>query len=199
MTSTKLTPGRPRSDTSRTALIQATFEMLREVGYERLTMDAIAATAGVGKTTIYRWYDTKEDLVIEALGSISLEEEPFIPDTGALASDLQAMIHHRLDNDPLCFNRQSLALTISALAGSAKLAQTYWDLYISKKRASYAVIFERAKQRGELAADADLDLFLDLLHGYMLFGLLIRPKGMIRPKAIGNTVRRLLAGFSQRH
>jgi AcrR family transcriptional regulator len=199
MTSTKLAAGRPRSDSSKAALIQATFEMLREVGYERLAMDALAARAGVGKTTIYRWYDTKEDLVIEALCSVSQEEVAFVPDTGNLASDLQAMIHHRLDNDPLCFNRQSLALTITALAGSPKLAQTYWDLYISKKRASYAVVFERAKQRGELAADADLDLFLDLLHGYILFGLLMRPKGVVRPKAIGDAVRRLLAGFSQRH
>jgi AcrR family transcriptional regulator len=197
MISTKLAPGRPRSDTSRTALIQATFEMLREVGYERLTMDAIAARAGVGKTTIYRWYKTKEELVIEALSSASNEDEELIPNTGSLASDMEAVIHHRLDNDPLCFNRQSLALTISALAGSPELAKTYWDLYISKKRASHATIFERAKKRRELAPDADIDLFLDLLHGYLLFGLLIRPKGVVRPKAFGNAVRRLLTGFRQ--
>jgi AcrR family transcriptional regulator len=197
MTITKLTPGRPRSDASRTALIQATFEMLREVGYERLTMDAIAARAGVGKTTIYRWYETKEELVIEALTSVSEEELDFIPDTGTLATDLQALIKHKLENDPLHFNRQSCALTISALAGSSELAKTYWDLYITKKRGTYAVLFERAKKRRELAADADIDVFLDLLHGYILFGLLMRPKGVVSPKAVGNAVRHLIAGFSQ--
>jgi AcrR family transcriptional regulator len=197
VTSTKLTPGRPRSDASKVALIQATFEMLREIGYERMTIDAIAARAGVGKATIYRWYETKEELVIEALASASQEEQEFVPDTGSLAADLQAMIQHKIDVDPLCMNRRSLALTITALAGSPQLAKTYWDLYITKKRAPYAKVFERAKQRRELAADADVDLLLDLVHGYFLFGLLIRPKGKVDPKAVGNAVRSLLAGFGQ--
>jgi AcrR family transcriptional regulator len=198
MTATRLAPGRPRSDTSKTALIQATFEMLREVGFERMTIDAIAARAGVGKTTIYRWYSTKEDLVIEALSSVSENDQEFIPNTGKLASDLQAMIQHRMHQDPLCFNRQSCALTISALAGSPELAQTYWDLYISKKRAAYTKVFERAKKRGELAEDADLDLFLDLFHGHILFGLLIRPKGVVTPEVVGKAIKHLLAGFSPR-
>jgi AcrR family transcriptional regulator len=197
MIGTKLTPGRPRSDTSKTALINATFELLREVGFERMTIEAIATRAGIGKATIYRWYETKEDLVIEALSSVSKADQEFMPDTGSLVSDLQALIQHRIDNDPLCFNRQSMSLTITALAGSPELAKTYWDLYISKKRAAHMKVFERAKKRGELAADADVDMLLDLLHGYILFGLLIRPKGVITPKAVGNAVKHLLAGFGR--
>src|ERR1700733_7678228 len=198
MTSIKLAPGRPRSDTSRTALIQATFEMLREVGYERLTMDAIATRAGVGKTTIYRWYETKEDLVIETLAAMAESEKQFVPDTGSLASDLQALIQHRMDVDPLYFTRQSMSLTITALAGSSELAKTYWDHYISKKRDTCKEVFERAKQRGELAPKADVDLFMDLVHGYILFGLLPRPKGTVAPQAVGKAVKQLLAGFTPR-
>ncbi len=198
MTATKQTTGRPRSDASKSALIQATFELLREVGYERMTMEAIAARAGVGKTTIYRWYATKDELVIEALSSMSESDHETVPNTGKLASDLQAMIQHRMHQDPLCFNRQSCALTISALAGSPELAQTYWDLYISKKLAAYTKIFERAKKRGELAEDADLDLFLDFFHGHILFGLVIRPKGVVNPEAVGKAITQLLAGFSPR-
>lgn len=191
----KTAAGRPRSDASRTALINATFDLLREVGYERMSIDAIASKAGVGKTTIYRWYSTKEELVIEALTSISQQSENFIPDTGSLATDLEAIINHRLENDPLCFNRSSCALTVSALAGSPELAQTYWDLYITKKRSNSAELFNRAKARGELAQDADIELFTDLLHGYVLFGLLVRPSGQITAEAVGETVRRLLQGF----
>lgn len=187
--------GRPRSDSSRTALMNATFDLLREVGFERMSIDAIAAKAGVGKTTIYRWYNTKEELVIEALTSMSQQATQFIPDTGNLASDLESIIQHRIESDPLCFNRDSCALTMSALAGSPELAQTYWDLYITKKRSAYTTLFERAKQRGELAQDADLEMFLDLLHGYVLFGLLVRPNGKITPEAVGEAVRRLLRGF----
>lgn len=196
MTSSKLTPGRPRSDASRSALIEATFELLREVGYERLTMDAVAAKAGVGKATIYRWYPTKEDLVIEALGKTAPHEH-FIPDTGSLAADTVALFEHILENDPLSLNRESCARTVSTLAGSTQLAQTYWDLYIVKKRATFSIMFERAKERGELSKNADIDLFMDLFHGYVLFGLLIRPNGEVKPKAITNVINRLLAGFSR--
>jgi AcrR family transcriptional regulator len=198
MTITKPTPGRPRSDASKTALIEATFAMLREVGYERLTMDAIANRAGIGKTTIYRWYDTKEDLVIETLSAMAEGAIDFVPDTGSLASDLQAILQHRMEIDPLQFTRQSMSLTVTALAGSSKLAKTYWDHYISKKRAALKEMFERAKQRGELAPKADVDLFLDLTHGYILFGLLIRPKGTASPQALGKVIKQLLAGFSPR-
>lgn len=191
----KTTAGRPRSDASRAALINATFELLREVGYERMSIDAIASKAGVGKTTIYRWYSTKDELVIEALTSVSQQADGFIPDTGSLATDLEAIIQHRIDTDPLCFNRASCALTVTALAGSSELAQTYWDLYITKKRSCHAILFERAKERGELAKDADMNTFMDLLHGYVLFGLLMKPDGRITAEAVGDLVRRLLRGF----
>lgn len=192
---TKTSPGRPRSDTSKQALIQATFDMLREFGYERLSMDGIAARAGVGKTTIYRWYKTKDDLLIEAL--VSCAQKPVeIPDTGKLSTDLQALLQDRLNNDPLCFNRQSLARTTSALAGSPELAQTYWDEYVSKKRESTAIVFERAKQRGEMATDADTELFLDLLYGYILVSILIRPKGTLSVKGVAKAVETLLTGFA---
>jgi AcrR family transcriptional regulator len=172
--------------------------MLREVGYERLSIDGVAARAGVGKTTIYRWYKNKDELVIEALASAAKGLEDRTPNTGKLASDIQALVQDRIDQDPLCFNRQSMALTISALAGSPQLAQTYWDLYIAKKREAHTKIFERAKKRGELAEDADVDLFLDLLHGYILFGLLVRPKGSVSPKGAASVVKTLLAGFAPR-
>jgi AcrR family transcriptional regulator len=195
---TKSAPGRPRSDASKTALIEATFAMLREVGYERLTMDAIANRAGIGKTTIYRWYETKEELVIETMTTMAEGEKPIVPDTGSLAADLQAILQHRIEIDPLHYTRQSMSLTITALAGSSELAKTYWDHYISKKRDALKQVFERAKQRGELAPKADVDLFLDLVHGYLLFGLLIRPKGTVSPQAIGKAVKQLLAGFTPR-
>jgi len=171
--------------------------MLREVGYERLSIDGVAARAGVGKTTIYRWYKNKDELVIEALMNAA-QEVGETPNTGRLSSDIQALVQDRIDNDPLCFNRQSMALTISALAGSPPLAQTYWDMYIAKKREAHTKIFERAKKRGELAENADVDLLLDLLHGYILFGLLVRPKGSVSPKGVAGVVKALLAGFAPR-
>ena len=177
------------------ALMHATFDMLREVGYERMSIDAIAARAGVGKTTIYRWYDTKEELVIEALTWVAQEDDGFVPHNGSLASDFEAIIQNKLEHDPLHFDRSACARTFSALAGSQELAKTYWDLYINQRREAFRAALSRAKERGEISVDLDHELFLDVLQGYILFGLLVRPKGAVTPKAINKVVRRLLAGF----
>jgi AcrR family transcriptional regulator len=188
-------PGRPRSESVKSALIDATFALFREQGYERLTMDAIAERAGVAKTTIYRWYQTKEELVIEALSSKGSADQVFVPDSGSLAGDLIALIEHSIRTDPLYYDRKSVSLTISALAGSAPLARTYWDLFVSKRRAAYAEMFQRAHQRREIASESDGDLILDLVHGYMLFGLLLRPKGSIDINVLKEVVAKILLAF----
>ena len=192
--STKVSAGRPRSEVSRKALVDTTYQMLREIGYERLSIEAIAARAGVSRTTVYRWYQTKEDLVIEALIAFSSFAHE-IPDTGDLVSDMAGLIQYVLEHDPISLNRESCALTLSALSGSQQLAQTYWDLYIAMKRHDLHEIFERGKVRGEIAKDSDLDLFLDLFHGYLLFGLLVRPKGTVSIAAIKTALHRLIRGF----
>src|ERR687885_704622 len=84
--------GRPR-DPSRDGVIRAAIlRLLAEVGYGALTMDAVAAEAGVGKATIYRRWRTKEDLVVDTISEVNRSEIP-LPDTGTLEGDLRAMLH----------------------------------------------------------------------------------------------------------
>jgi len=83
-------PGRPRSVESHQAILQATLDLLGEVGFDCMSIDAIAARAGVGKTTIYRRYSSKEELVASAIES--LREEIVIPDTDSLWGDLDAKL-----------------------------------------------------------------------------------------------------------
>ena len=78
----KKPPGRPRSIQSHQAMLKATLELLAEVGFEAMSIDAIATRARVGKTTIYRRYAGKEELVADAIESI--REEVVIPNTGSL-------------------------------------------------------------------------------------------------------------------
>src|SRR5829696_2534068 len=84
--------GRPR-DPSRDGVIrEAILQLLGEVGYGALTMDAVAAEAGVGKATIYRRWRTKQDLVVDTI-SVMNQAEATPPDTGSLEGDLRAMLH----------------------------------------------------------------------------------------------------------
>lgn len=166
-------PGRPRSVQSHQAILQATLDLLAEVGYERMSIEAIAARAGVGKTTIYRRYNSKEELVADAIES--LRQEISIPDTGSLWSDLDLIIESAAKTTLTPLGRQILALIISTASSSPQFAQVYWTKYLKPRREAFRVVIERAKVRNEIQADTDSDLVFDLLSGTMLYALVFQP------------------------
>ncbi len=108
----KKPPGRPRSAQSHQAILQAALELLAEVGFAAMSMDAIAARAGVGKTTIYRRYASKEELVADAIESI--REEIVIPDTGNFQSDIDTLIQNAAQITLNPIGRQTVAMIISS-------------------------------------------------------------------------------------
>ena len=110
----KKTPGRPRSAKSHQAILKATLELLGEVGFESMSIEAISTRAGVGKTTIYRRYSSKEELVADAIESI--RQDVVIPDTGNLWSDLDLLIENAAQITLSPLGRQSVAMIISSAA-----------------------------------------------------------------------------------
>jgi len=117
-------PGRPRSVQSHEAILKATLELLAELGYQIMTIDGVAARAGVGKTTIYRRYSCKEELVADAIES--LREEIVIPDTGSVWGDVNTIVEGATKTSLTPLGRQILALIIGAASNSPKFAQVYW-------------------------------------------------------------------------
>lgn len=169
----KKPPGRPRSAQSHQAMLQATLELLAEVGFEAMSIDAIAARAGVGKTTIYRRYSGKAELVADAIESI--REEVIIPDTGSLWSDMDALIENaaQITLNPL--GRQTVAMIISSAASNAEFSQIYWTKYLQPRRQAFAVVLKRAKARNEVQAGLDPGLVFDAMSGIMLYALIFPP------------------------
>lgn len=84
--------GRPRSDESRQAILQATLELIADIGYRDMTIEAIAAQAGAGKQTIYRWWSGKADLVLDAVTADAARVIP-VPTTGDLRADLTTFLN----------------------------------------------------------------------------------------------------------
>ncbi len=166
-------PGRPRSVRSHQAMLQATLELLAEVGFDAMSIDAIAARAGVGKTTIYRRYASKAELVADAIESV--REEIMIPDTGNLQSDIDAIIQNaeQITLSPL--GRQTVAMIISSASSNAQFAQIYWTKYLQPRQQTFAVVLERAKARNEIPTDLDSDLVFDTMSGIMLYALIFQP------------------------
>jgi len=169
----KKPPGRPRSAQSHQAILQAALELLAEVGFAAMSMDAIAARAGVGKTTIYRRYASKEELVADAIESI--REEIVIPDTGNLQSDIDTLIQNAAQITLNPIGRQTVAMIISSASSNPKFAQIYWTKYLQPRRKAFAVVLERAKARKEIQANLDSDLIFDTMSGIMLYALIFQP------------------------
>jgi AcrR family transcriptional regulator len=169
----KKPPGRPRSIQSHQAMLKATLELLAKVGFDVMSIDAIAARAGVGKTTIYRRYASKEELVADAIESV--REEIVIPDTGTLQGDIDALIQNAAQITLSPLGRQTVAMIISSASSNAQFAQIYWTKYLHPRRKTFAIVLERAKARNEVSTDLDSDLVFDTMSGIMLYALIFQP------------------------
>jgi AcrR family transcriptional regulator len=168
------TPGRPRSTKSHQAMLRATLELLGEVGFENMSIEAISARAGVGKTTIYRRYSSKEELAADAIESI--RQDVVIPNTGNLFSDLDELIENAAQITLSPLGRQTVAMIISSAASNAQFAQIYWTKYLQPRREAFAKVIERAKMRNEIQVDVDPGLIFDSMSGIMLYALIFPPK-----------------------
>ncbi|WP_328395043.1 TetR/AcrR family transcriptional regulator [Nocardia sp. NBC_00416] len=160
------TPATRRSHRSRAAILSATTDLIGEVPYAKLTIESIAARAGVGKQTIYRWWPSKGAVVFEAmLESDAGPEGLALPDTGDIAVDLRALLRGSIaaltDPGTEAFLR---ALSVE-IQQDPDLAGTYRERLLLPQRAAVAVRLATAVEAGELRRDLDLELAIDLLLG----------------------------------
>lgn len=191
--SAKKRPGRPRSAESHQAMLQATLELLAEVGFDTMSMDAIATRAGVGKTTIYRRYSCKEELVADAIEG--LRQEIAIPDTGSFWDDLDLIIESAAKTTLTPLGRQILSLILSTASSNPKFARVYWTKYLLPRRQAFRIVIERAKARNEIQADTNSDLVFDVLSGAMLYAQLFPPANEAFEAYMRRTLALLLTGI----
>ncbi len=160
-------PARPRVEGDREQeIFDATIAVLVDVGYDRLTMDAVATKAKASKATLYRKWDGKAALVIDALMS---EKSPVEvpPDTGSLRGDLLAMF---CGHGGLTDRHQTALLgsVVTAIGRDPEFAAAFRERFIAPKVAVGREVYERARERGELRPDIDLDILTAALPGIVL-------------------------------
>jgi AcrR family transcriptional regulator len=162
---------RPRVEGDRELeILSATLDVLGDVGYDRLTMDAVATRAKASKATLYRRWNTKTALVIDALTS---QKGPFVQaDTGTFRQDLlELTCGFGGFTDPKTVG--VLGSIVTAINRDADFAAAYRRDFIGPKVAASRVIYERAKARGEIRADLDIDLVAPALAGIILHRIFI--------------------------
>jgi AcrR family transcriptional regulator len=155
-------PGRPRSPEAHAAILRAALELALEGGLRGLSMEAIAARAGVGKATIYRRWKTKEALFAEALHTIALNPEA--PDTGSVRGDFAAASGAAIERmTPDAF--RIIPRLLADAAGDPELLEALQAALLRPRQAIVADILRRGVERGELRADLDVELAAEILIG----------------------------------
>ncbi|MGW1339074.1 TetR/AcrR family transcriptional regulator [Streptomyces rubiginosohelvolus] len=189
MAPTKAPDSSRRSDRSRRAILDAALALVTEVGYRRTTIEGIAARAGVGKQTIYRWWPSKAAVLMDAFldlagrsaeGAGSGEDAPSdevpqgIPDTGDLVADLKLVLRATVDelNDPV-LEAPTRALTAEGIV-DAKLGAAFVHKLLDPQLALYVTRLRAAQEAGDVRADVDPRIALELLIGPLMHRWLLR-------------------------
>ncbi|MCY4438239.1 MAG: TetR/AcrR family transcriptional regulator [Chloroflexi bacterium] len=159
--------GRPRDPEVDRAILQATLHVLTDRGYAGTSIERVAAEAGVGKTAIYRRYATKAELAAAALASLRDSLGP-PPDTGSARNDLVQM----LVQAQAAFARGPAFAMLGALLveerRNPELFELFRDRVLQPRRNEGMKILQRGVQRGEIRADADLDIAIHAMVGSIL-------------------------------
>lgn len=165
------TRGRPRSEASTQAVLAAAENLFGAKGYAGTSIEAIAKKAGVGKQTIYRWWPTKAHLASEIYEHLAPSSR-ITPNTGKLGSDIEAMLV------PLfkAYDAGPAAALLSGLIAEAQSGNSsvrdFQQGFFDRRRAVTVSIFQKARDRGEMPQNADIDLLSDMLIGTIWMRLL---------------------------
>jgi AcrR family transcriptional regulator len=162
-------PGRPRSEKARRAILDATLALAAEEGPRGLHMEAIAKRAGVSKETLYRWWRSKTEVVLEALADRGQRTIP-LPDTGSLPGDLRAFLHATVASGDDTTVRLLRALAAEA-AADQRVAELVRDQFLATRRSALGELLQRAVARGEVT-DEYAAIAVDLVYGSLWYRLI---------------------------
>jgi AcrR family transcriptional regulator len=168
----KRAPGRPRSEEARVAIQRSTLKLLAERGFPELTIEAVAAHAGVAKATVYRWWPDKAALIADAFAHSTTRHLHF-PDTGSVRQDMSQQMRQLVK-----VFRSPRGKIVSAMLGAGQsdpsLIAAFRERFLKPRRQEAYATLRRGIERGQLKKNVDMDLLLDSLYGPIYMRFLIR-------------------------
>ncbi len=185
-------PGRPRCQEAHRKILDAALFEVSEHGYETLSMEAIANRAQVSKATVYRRWGSKAELMLDAMqhagcGAFCMES------TGSLRGDLEKQMTSLIK---FLNGRESLTVraVIAAVQSDADLAVQFRENWTLKRQLAFEGVFEDAVERGELAADTDFELLIDLVWGPIYYRF-VSSFELIEECMVGRVLNKVLPVF----
>jgi len=165
-------PGRPRSNTSRAAILKAAYQILRESGFAGFTVEGVAARAGAGKATIYRWWRTKGTLAIEAFLVAVAPRMDAVPESPSALADLRRQVHVAAT----MYRGRVGQLLRELIALGQEDSETNRVLrsdFAEPRRQAALRLLRRAQSAGEINAGTDIEVLADALWGPIFHRLLV--------------------------
>jgi AcrR family transcriptional regulator len=165
-------PGRPRSVAADEAILRAALELLASDGYRALTMEAVRERSGVGKATLYRRYGSKEELVKAAIVHLN-SDIPLPADTGSVAGDFAATAQTILAGAARTGALTLMPRLLSEVVNDPEMHALFSEHLVEPRRRVVRGIVERAKARGDIRADVDTNVAVDVMVGPVIYRLII--------------------------
>lgn len=162
-------PGRVRSDASRVAILDATLKLLETTPLQQISIESIAREAGVGKATIYRWWNSKAAVVIEAFLHTHVSHTP-MPKGGSPREALTRHIH-LLVEEYSGWSGRIVAQIMAEGQGDPAVLREFRERFWYGRRAVVREVVEEARLRGEFRSDVDTELLMDILYAPVYFRL----------------------------
>jgi AcrR family transcriptional regulator len=159
--------GRRRSEASRKAILDATYELLKTVGFHRMSIEGVASRAGVGKATIYRWWRSKGALAVEAFMEAVAPSIAFC-ETGSARADIERQMKHLAE---AYRGRTGEILTEMIGFGQcdAEMREAFLVGYVQPRREAAKAALQRGIDQGEFQPNLDLEALVDALYGPLVY------------------------------
>jgi len=181
---------RPRMEGAREQeIFLATLDLIGQIGYDRLTLDAVAAKARASKATLYRRWSSKADLVLDAMDCLAPTGAE-LPDTGCLREDLVSIVAAKGLADPA--RADVFCGLATAIYRDAELGDRVRRRFFAQGQNHFLILLERAKDRGQLRPDADLDLLCKVIPALVLYQLTFETPGDLPPGFIVRLIDELV-------
>ena len=166
-----VTAPRRRSEKSRVAIVTATRELLLERGFDGLSIEAVAARAGVGKQTIYRWWPSKTAVVADAITQHARVLAP-VRDSGSFRDDVAAFVRDSFAGASQAGTIRALRQLGAAAQQDEHVAEALAD-FTGQRRAVLRSLLARGQSSGDVSPAADLDMLTDIMFGVLWYRALI--------------------------
>ncbi|BBX35094.1 TetR family transcriptional regulator [Mycolicibacterium mageritense DSM 44476 = CIP 104973] len=168
--------GRPREAATDRAILQAALDLFIERGVEGASIEQIAKNAGVGKPTIYRRWSGKEELIAAAMESLVADEVGWASGPEIEIASPYELVEAAIEGAAVTtttpFYRALVARVFGSAVSHPELMAVYWERYIRPRRKLARRLLERAREAGTVAADADLDVAIDMMVGAITYRVL---------------------------